>query len=67
MEVPWSQRKLDENLGGIRLKRAIVVPNSRLAYLARLAFGEGDYRVFYNDMTAAVKWLTQEPPAAQPG
>jgi hypothetical protein len=47
----------DEQLGSIALKRAIVVPNSRLAYLARLAFGEGDYRVFYNDMVAAIVWL----------
>ena len=29
-----------------RRRRAILVPNSRLAYLARLAFGEGEYRVF---------------------
>ena len=53
VDVPWAQRELDETLGTVRLRRAIVVPNSRLAYLARLAFGEGDYRVFYDDMTAA--------------
>jgi hypothetical protein len=57
VDVPWAQRELDENLGDIQLRRAIVVPNSRLAYLARLAFGEGDYRVFYNDMIEAAKWL----------
>jgi hypothetical protein len=56
--VPWSQRILDETLGPIRLKRAIVVPDTRLAYLARLAFGEGDYRVFYEDRAAALRWLT---------
>lgn len=60
VDVPWSQRELDAGLGSIKLRRAIVVPNSRLAYLARLAFGEGDYRVFYNDMIAAVKWLSDE-------
>jgi hypothetical protein len=60
VDVPWSQRALDENLGGIQLKRAIVVPNSKLAYLARLAFGEGNYRVFYNDMVAAMKWLSED-------
>ena len=65
VDVPWSQRELDEQLGGIKLKRAIVVPNSRLAYLARLAFGEGDYRVFYNDMVAAVRWLAEDAGGSQ--
>lgn len=58
VELTFEQRKLDAALGGLHLRRAIVVPNSRLAYLARLAFGEGEYRVFYNDMVAAVKWLS---------
>ena len=66
VDVPWSQRGLDENLGHVKLRRAIVVPNSQLAYLARLAFGEGDYRVFYNDMIAAIKWLADDSPRAQP-
>jgi len=60
IDVPWAQRQLDEQLGPVKLKRAIVVPNSRLAYLARLAFGEGDYRVFYNDMVAAIQWLSAD-------
>jgi hypothetical protein len=59
LDVVLSQRTLDEQLGSVTLRRAIVVPNSQLAYLARLAFGEGDYRVFYNDMTAAITWLSQ--------
>ncbi len=59
VDVPWSQRELDEKLGPLKLRRAIVVPNSKLAYLARLAFGEGDYRVFYNDMVAAINWLSE--------
>jgi hypothetical protein len=62
VDVPWAQRELDETLGRVRLRRAIVVPNSRLAYLARLAFGEGDYRVFYDDMAAAVRWLSEARP-----
>lgn len=59
VDVPWVQRELDERLGGVTLRRAIVVPNAKLAYLARLAFGEGDYRVFYNDMVQAVRWLSE--------
>jgi hypothetical protein len=61
VDVPWSQRALDEELGDVKLRRAIVVPNSKLAYLARLAFGEGDYRVFYNDFVGAIRWLSEEP------
>jgi hypothetical protein len=64
VDLTFEQRKLDAALGGLRLRRAIVVPNSRLAYLARLAFGEGEYRVFYNDMVAAVKWLSSDLSAA---
>ncbi len=60
VEVPLSQQKLDKEMGSIKLRRAIVVPNTKLAYLARIAFGEGDYRVFYNDMTAAIQWLSQQ-------
>lgn len=60
VELTSVQRKLDEDKRALSLRRAIVVPDSRLAYLARLAFGEGDYRVFYNDMVGAVKWLGKE-------
>jgi len=59
VNVAISQRQLDEALQDVRLRRAIVVPNTRLAYLARLAFGEGDYRVFYEDLAAAITWLSQ--------
>jgi hypothetical protein len=58
IEVPMAQWKLDSEIGSVKLRRAIVVPNTKLAYLARLAFGEGDHRVFYNDLAAAVKWLS---------
>ena len=59
VDVPWAQRAMDESLGQLHLRRAIVVPTAKLAYLARLAFGEGDYRVFYNDIAGAVKWLVE--------
>lgn len=62
VEVPVSQWRLDKELdqqtGSIHLRRAVVVPNTKLAYLARLAFGEGDVQVFYNDIAAALAWLT---------
>jgi hypothetical protein len=54
------QQKLEAEMDpAIRLRRAIVVPNTRVAYLARIAFGEGDYRVFYNDFSAAIRWLEE--------
>lgn len=57
VEVPISQWQIDQELPPTKLRRAIVVPNTKLAYLARLAFGEGDYRVFYNDLHSALNWL----------
>jgi hypothetical protein len=62
VELAALQRKLDEDSRAAGLRRAIVVPDSRLAYFARLAFGEGNYRIFYNDRVAAMKWLGQELP-----
>ena len=62
VELTFVQRKLDEAPEAAGLRRAIVVPSTRLAYLARLAFGEGDYRVFYGDMISAVKWLSKDLP-----
>jgi hypothetical protein len=44
------------------LRKAILVPNTRLAFLARIAFGqfgEGEYRVFYNDLVQALHWLEE--------
>jgi len=61
VELASLQRKLDEDRRAVGLRRAIVVPDSRLAYFARLAFGEGNYRIFYNDRVAATKWLSQDP------
>ena len=59
VDVPLAQRELDAGLDGIHLRRSIVVPNTKLAYLARLAFGEGEYRVFYNDFASAILWLVE--------
>lgn len=57
--IVMQQKLLESELGAITLRRALVVPNTRLAYLARLAFGEADHRVFYNDLAAAFSWLQQ--------
>lgn len=57
--IVMQQELLQSELGSMTLRRALVVPNTRLAYLARLAFGEGDHRVFYNDLAEAFSWLQQ--------
>ena len=64
LELVFLQKQLDsakkDNLGTASLRTAILVPNTRIAYLARIAFGhagEGNYRVFYNDFAAALGWL----------
>lgn len=72
MELVLLQKQLDSarkaNLGPASLRTAILVPNTRIAYLARIAFGhagEANYRVFYNDFGAALNWL--ESRAGQQG
>lgn len=57
--IVMQQELLESEPGSMKLRRALVVPNTRLAYLARLAFGEGEHRVFYNDLAAAFSWLQQ--------
>jgi hypothetical protein len=54
------ETEMKAKLGQAPLRKAILVPDTRLAYLARIAFGqfgEGEYRVFYNDISQAVRWL----------
>lgn len=58
VEVALVQQRLSEEIHAMGTRMAIVVPNSRVAYLSRIAFGAGDYRVFYNDLAAALSWLT---------
>jgi hypothetical protein len=41
------------------VKLAIVVPDTALANLARLTFGEANHRVLYNDVAAAILWLDE--------
>lgn len=56
------ERETKDIVGGAPLRKAILVRNTRSAYLARIAFGqfgEGEYRVFYNDLAQAVRWLEE--------
>jgi hypothetical protein len=53
------QRALTSEWDAIGFKIAIVVPNSRMAYLARLQFNGDNHKVFYNDMVEALAWLAQ--------
>ena len=64
VELTLVQQQLDRQTKQLfsdrHLRKAILVPNTRLAYLARIAFGqfgEGEYRVFYNDLVEALRWL----------
>ena len=61
IEIVLTQQAFSAELKDSALSVAIVVPNTSIAYLARLAFGALNHRVFYNDIAAAVLWLTQSP------
>jgi hypothetical protein len=53
------QQKLSDEVRALGLRVAILVPNTRIAYLSRLAFGQTNHRVFYNDLAVAIRWLTE--------
>ena len=64
IDIALLQEKLNEKTKQLfadqSLRKAILVSNTRLGYLSRIAFGqfgEGDYRVFYNDLSHALQWL----------
>ena len=61
IEIVLTQQSFSAELKDSALSVAIVVPNTSIAYLARLAFGVLNHRVFYNDIAAAILWLTQSP------
>ncbi|ALK97911.1 hypothetical protein AB595_24455 [Massilia sp. WF1] len=71
VEVTLVQQGLESDawrrFGPLPLRRAILVSNTRVAYLSRIAFGEhgeGAYRVFYKDMAGAMRWLDEPVQAA---
>jgi hypothetical protein len=64
MDLVLLQQQMDSDrknsIGAASLRTAILVPNTKIAYLSRIAFGnagEANYRVFYNDLSAALTWL----------
>lgn len=61
IEIVLTQQSISAELKQSDVKVAIVVPNTSIAYLARLAFGDLNHRVFYNDIAGALRWLTQSP------
>lgn len=52
-----AQRILTAELEASSFRIAVVVPDSRLAYLARLQFGGKNQKVFYTDIAEATQWL----------
>jgi hypothetical protein len=60
-EVSESQRKLNPELSALGFRLAIVVQNTRMAYLARQTFFGLEHRIFYDDVDAAISWLTEQP------
>ena len=59
-EVVEAQRVLNVELDAMGFKIAIVVPNSRLALLARLQFNGKNHKVFYTEMAEAILWLRED-------
>jgi hypothetical protein len=55
-----AQQVLNTELAALNFHIAVVVPNSRMAYLARLQFGEKNHKVFYNDLAEAILWLNRQ-------
>jgi hypothetical protein len=62
VKVLLFQRVLNEHVAHLGIKRAIVVPNTSIAHLVRFAFGGSDYRLFYDDIDAAKRFLRDESP-----
>ncbi len=60
IDIVLEQQALTDELRASGIRVAIVVPNTSIAYLARLAFGHANHRVFYNDISAAALWLEDQ-------
>ncbi len=60
IEAPMAQWKIENEFGPVFWKRAVVVPNERVAYLTGIGLEGQKYRIFYNDFDAAIRWLKEE-------
>lgn len=60
VELTLVQQQYSERIHALGVRVAILVPTTRIAYLARIAFGQGDHRVFYNDIAGALQWLMED-------
>jgi hypothetical protein len=63
-DIARTQQELTSTLLDPEMRIAIVVANTKVAYFSRLAFGESNHRVFYNDMSGALAWLDGKQPDA---
>ena len=62
-KVMLHQEALEQETHGLKLRRAVVAPNTSIGYLARLAFSADDCLVFLNDYAAAVRFLSEGSPS----
>lgn len=60
VELTLAQQGLAAEFHKRGAKIALLVPSARIAYLARIAFGAGEHRVFYDDLAAATAWLISD-------
>lgn len=58
-DVMEAQKQLNIELQANGFRVAVVVPNSRLALLGRLAFGDYNHRIVYEDLAEATHWLSK--------
>jgi hypothetical protein len=61
VDMTLLQQRMSEAVHRKEGRIAILVPSTRIAYLARIAFGQGEHRVFYNDLGSAIAWLNDRP------
>ena len=56
-EAIRTQQLLSLSLDMLRFRIAVLVPDARMAYFARLQFGMTNHQVFIDDMPGAMRWL----------